>query len=91
MASHRSLHRNLEKDFEASHRLVKLSMLLRLLKLLVPVLVLLVRAQELVRVLVLLCAIQDATENPKPVFLPTRLLPERAARGHVGSSPDIKL
>ena len=66
-------------------------MLLRLLKLLVPVLVLLVRAQELVRVLVLLCALQDATENPKPVFLPTRLLPERAARGHVGSSPDIKL
>ena len=67
-------------------RLLLLLLLLRLLLLL-----LLVRAQELVRVLVLLRAQRDATENPKPVFLPTRLLPERAAHGHVGSSPDIKL
>ncbi len=34
---------------------------------------------------------QDGTGNPKPVFLPARLLPERTARGHVGSSRDIKL
>ncbi len=28
---------------------------------------------------------QDGIENPKPVFLQARLLPERTARGHVGS------
>ncbi len=34
---------------------------------------------------------QDGTENPKPVFLQARLLPERTARGRARCSRDIKL